>query len=79
MDNQSGNHFSRSRNVGRNIIFGYINRCVSLLLPFIVRTVVIYRFGALYLGMNSLPCDQQVSRRQPLYDRQPLHYGVCGP
>ena len=54
MENQSGNHFSRSRNVGRNMIFGYINRCFSLLLPFIVRTVVIYRFGALYLGMNSL-------------------------
>ena len=46
--------FNRSRNVGRNMIFGYINRCVSLLLPFVVRTVVIARFGALYLGMNSL-------------------------
>ena len=46
--------FHRTRNVGRNMIFGYINRCVSLLLPFIVRTVVITHFGALYLGMNSL-------------------------
>ncbi len=54
LDNQFDNQFSRSRNVGRNMIFGYINRCVSLLLPFIVRTVVIIRFGALYLGMNSL-------------------------
>ena len=46
--------FQRSRNVGRNMVFGLLNRCVSLLLPFIVRTVLIYRFGALYLGMNSL-------------------------
>lgn len=46
--------FQRSRNVGRNVVYGLLNRCVSLLLPFIVRTVLIYRFGALYLGMNSL-------------------------
>ena len=31
----------RSRNVGRNMLFGLLNRCVSLLMPFIVRTVVI--------------------------------------
>ncbi len=36
------------------MVFGLLNRCVSLMLPFIVRTVLIYRFGALYLGMNSL-------------------------
>ena len=36
------------------MLFGLLNRYVSLLLPFIVRTVLIYRFGALYLGMNSL-------------------------
>lgn len=46
--------FQRSRNVGRNVVYGLLNRCVSLLLPFIVRTILIYRFGALYLGMNSL-------------------------
>ena len=46
--------FQRSRNVGRNIIFGSLNRFVLLLLPFVVRTVLIYRFGAIYLGMNSL-------------------------
>ena len=40
--------------MGRNVVFGLLNRCVSLLLPFIVRTILIYRFGALYLGMNSL-------------------------
>lgn len=46
--------FSRSRNVKRNIVFGLINRFFALLMPFIVRTVLIYRFGAEYLGMNSL-------------------------
>lgn len=45
---------SRSRNVVRNILHGLINRFFALLMPFIVRTVLIYRFGALYLGMNSL-------------------------
>lgn len=51
---QIHSQFQRSRNVGRNVVFGLLNRCVSLLLPFIVRTILIYRFGALYLGMNSL-------------------------
>ena len=46
--------FQRTRNVRRNMVFGLLNRCVSLLLPFIVRTVLIYRFGVLYLGMNSV-------------------------
>ena len=48
------NQFQRSRNVTRNIIFGGVNRFFSLLMPFIVRTVLIYRFGAIYLGLNSL-------------------------
>ena len=46
--------FQRSRNVTRNILFGCVNRFFSLLMPFIVRTVLIYRFGALFLGLNSL-------------------------
>lgn len=44
----------RSRNVGRNILYGIINRFFALLMPFIVRTVLIYRYGIIYLGMNSL-------------------------
>lgn len=35
-------------------MFGFINRFFSLSVPFIVRTLVIYRFGAEYLGLNSL-------------------------
>lgn len=52
--NDRTNQFQRSRNVTRNIIFGCVNRFFSILMPFIVRTVLIYRFGALFLGLNSL-------------------------
>ena len=56
MDGEKQLHqqFNRTRNVGRNAVFGYIYRLFSLLVPFIVRTLVIYRFGAEYLGLNSL-------------------------
>lgn len=35
-------------------MFGFINRFFSLSVPFIIRTIIIYRFGAEFLGMNSL-------------------------
>lgn len=44
----------RSKNARRNIVFGFLNRFVQLLLPFANRTVFIYTLGALYLGLNSL-------------------------
>ena len=56
MDGEKQLHqqFNRTRNVGRNAVFGYIYSLLSLLVPFIVRTLVIYRFGAEYLGLNNL-------------------------
>ena len=45
---------SRTNNVKRNIIGGMLNRIITLLLPFITRTLIIYYLGALYLGLNSL-------------------------
>lgn len=45
---------SRIKNVKRNMIWEFVNRIVSLLLPFISRTILIYTLGALYLGLNSL-------------------------
>ena len=54
LGNQADRQFNRTRNVERNVVFGLLNRFFSLLLPFIVRTVLFYRFGAVYLGMNSL-------------------------
>lgn len=32
---QMHSKFHRSRNVGWNMVYGFINRCVSLLLPFL--------------------------------------------
>ena len=44
----------RTANVKRNIAYGMMQVIVSILLPFIVRTLLIYRWGAEYLGMNGL-------------------------
>ena len=44
----------RKANVKRNIVYGMMQVVVSILLPFIVRTLLIYRWGAEYLGMNGL-------------------------
>lgn len=42
------------RNTTRNIIWGIVNRCFAILLPFIMRTVLIYTLGTEYLGLDSL-------------------------
>lgn len=44
----------RTKNATRNIVIGFINKIVVLLLPFFVRTAFIYSLGAEYLGLNSL-------------------------
>ena len=44
----------RIANVKRNIFYGLVQFIVSHILPFIVRTILIYRFGVEYLGLNSL-------------------------
>lgn len=45
---------SRSKNSKRNLIWAMTNKIVLLGLNFISRTVFIYTFGVLYLGLNSL-------------------------
>ena len=45
---------NRTVNTKRNSIYGLLQVAVSLLFPFIVRTILIYRFGEDYLGLNSL-------------------------
>lgn len=45
---------SRTQNSIRNIAFGLVNRIVSILFPFIVRTIFIRSLGEEYLGLNSL-------------------------
>ena len=47
-------HSGRIQNTKRNIGYGLLQVIVSQLLPFVVRTILIYRFGVNYLGLNSL-------------------------
>lgn len=48
------NNRGRTFNAKRNIIYGFLQVVISRVLPFITRTVLIYRFGVDYLGLNSL-------------------------
>lgn len=45
---------NRTQNAIRNIIFGGILRIYQIVVPFIMRTVMIYCMGVEYLGLNSL-------------------------
>lgn len=45
---------SRTKNAIRNIGFGFANRFVVLILPFITRTIILYLLGASYLGIGTL-------------------------
>jgi O-antigen/teichoic acid export membrane protein len=45
---------SRTKNATRNIIWGLVEKTISLLCPFILRTIIIYYLGKNYLGLNSL-------------------------
>ncbi len=45
---------SRTKNATRNIVWGIIYKMSTLILPFIVRTVMIYSLGSEYLGLSSL-------------------------
>ena len=51
---KDNNASGRTVNAKRNICFGLMQVVVSMVLPFIVRTILIYRFGVDYLGLNSL-------------------------
>ncbi len=46
--------FDRKKNSIRNIILGLLNKCVGLIVPFVIRTLIIQKLGAEYLGLNSL-------------------------
>ncbi len=45
---------SRSENASRNVIWGVINSAISMLLPFLSRTALIYTLGVTYVGLSSL-------------------------
>ena len=44
----------RSKNAGRNLIFGILLKIYQVFIPFILRTAMIYFMGVEYLGLNSL-------------------------
>ena len=44
----------RTKNSAKNIISGFIMRIISMLMPFIIRTLIIKKLGVDYLGLNSL-------------------------
>lgn len=45
---------SRTKNALRNMLFGFFNKIIILLFPFIIRTIMIKSLGSEYLGLNSL-------------------------
>ena len=44
----------RTKNAARSIIFGGLLKAYQILLPFVIRTVMLYFLGVEYLGLNSL-------------------------
>lgn len=44
----------KTQNASRNIVFGVSLKVYQILLPFIMRTVMMYTIGVEYLGLNSL-------------------------
>lgn len=45
---------ARTENASRNIVFGVLLKLYQILIPFIMRTMMIYFLGVEYLGLNSL-------------------------
>ena len=45
---------TRVRNASRNVVFGMFLKGYQILLPFIMRTAIMYYMGDGYLGLNSL-------------------------
>lgn len=51
---KSNMKIARKRNTITGSIWGILNRSFCIILPFIIRTIIIYKFGEQYLGLNSL-------------------------
>ena len=47
-------NMGRTDNAKRNLIWGFIQKIVSVLIPFVSRTIMIYVLGMEYIGLNSL-------------------------
>jgi len=44
----------RTKNAARNVVFGGLLRVYSMLVPFLMRTVILYQLGVDFLGLDSL-------------------------
>ena len=44
----------RAKNTKKNLVFGFFNKFVAIVFPFITRTVIRYTIGVEYLGLSSL-------------------------
>ena len=44
----------RTKNATRNIVFGILLKLYQSVVPFLMRTIMIYLMGVQYLGLNSL-------------------------
>ncbi|MBM6810018.1 polysaccharide biosynthesis protein [Faecalitalea cylindroides] len=44
----------RTKNATRNIVFGTVLKLYQIILPFFMRTIMVYTLGVEYLGLNSL-------------------------
>jgi len=45
---------NRTRNTINNVIFGFINKFITIIFPFAIRTIIINVLGVQYLGLGSL-------------------------
>ena len=45
---------NRTQNATRNIVFGVVLKAYQIIVPFLMRTAMIYLMGVQYLGLNSL-------------------------
>lgn len=46
--------FDRTQNASRNVVFGIVQKLYQLLIPFIMRSAMIYWMGVEYLGLDGL-------------------------
>lgn len=46
--------FNKTKNTIRSSVWGFFNRVITLICPFITRTCIIYVMGTEYVGLNSL-------------------------
>lgn len=44
----------RRKNATRNLLFGFLNKILQIVLPFVTRTALIYVLGVEYVGLNAL-------------------------